>query len=83
MCGAAQNKLKKRNPTLVFIYTHLLSFKWNLIRLSGPAHGIVLKIWLSYHLHVQIDIMLCLKGRVLRLGKTVHKTLPEALKHSV
>ena len=38
------------------------------------------EIWLSYHLHVHIDIMLCLKGRVLRLGKTVHKTLPGALK---
>ena len=41
------------------------------------------EIWLSYHLHVHIDIMLCLKGRVLRLSKTVHKTLPGALKHSV
>ena len=32
------------------------------------------EIRLSYHLYLHIDIMLCLKGRILRLGKNVHKT---------
>ena len=43
-----------RIVVMVKMHLDLLSFKWNLIRLSGPAHGIVLKISLSYHLHVHI-----------------------------
>ena len=39
------------------------------------------EIRLSYQLDLHIHIMLCLKGRVPRLGKTECKTLPGVLKH--
>ena len=42
------------------------------------------EIRLSYQLYLHTYIiMLCLKGKVLRLAKTVHKTLPEPSKHGV
>ena len=57
-------------------------FQIDLISRDGPAHGIVLKLAQLSTLSTHI-IMLCLKGKVLRLAKTVHKTLPEPLKHGI
>ena len=46
-------------------------------KLSGKCH---LLLWFCTHNWSETYIMLCLKGRVLRLPKIVHKTLPQCLK---